>query len=189
MPDDSALIEGWGSMRVVPGLNWLQVISASRPVEDTWTVGSDSLTSEIDRKFLIACRKASDLVVTSYRTAVAENYRASAIVPIAVVSRHSTFKHENQADDKKALISAASLDAATASFPQAKRLLLESGLSFARSQRSQIRQILVGVTNAHSAPHAHAAALKLAALIAPGFLITHQIELDGTFFFAMSAAH
>ena len=75
-------------IELVPGVNWIQVLAPIGPskaqVED---FNSAAISNAEDRELLFAARAKSDAIVTTKKTALAENYRASRFAPIFVIDR------------------------------------------------------------------------------------------------------
>ena len=58
---------------------------------------SKSIGNEFDRNFLIEMRRQSDAIVTTGKTAIAENYRSSKFAKVSVLSENFDFKNSNLA--------------------------------------------------------------------------------------------
>lgn len=58
---------------------------------------SKSIGNDLDRNFLIEMRRHSDAIVTTGKTAIAENYRSSKFATVSVLSENFDFKNSNLA--------------------------------------------------------------------------------------------
>ncbi|MEY4499623.1 MAG: hypothetical protein RL319_611 [Actinomycetota bacterium] len=83
----SQLIHGWNVIHALaPGYKSIGEDQTSK-----------SIGNDLDRNFLIEMRRHSDAIVTTGKTAIAENYRSSKFATVSVLSDSFDFKNSNLA--------------------------------------------------------------------------------------------
>lgn len=189
----------------VQGFRFNHVISAQQSSDN-----SDLLSNELDRTLLRFLRKQSDLIVTSGKTARAENLRASGLAPMLILTKsteaieipattlesaHPVFvtqRLETNFSNPKA-IAIGTFQDSVANFTQDfctannfKSPVLESGLAIAKqfAQSDLLSEVDLTVTEATTLDEAQLLAQKFLSELALGNYAAIQIlRSDDTWFF------
>jgi hypothetical protein len=158
----NGLLDGaYSEFALLPGLNWIQVVPANGTLDDTWSTKSHAISTNSDREFLFAARAASDLILTTAKTAVTEGYVPSRFATIAVIDRGGTYTPPPSQPDRHPIFVDATIDAAKMRVAPAEYLLLESGRTFARSALPNLSQLLITVAGTSDTTDATERALEL----------------------------